>query len=545
MKKLKLVFRFFNTIKFLKVTQLIYRLKYTLLPKRYYKPQPFRLRAINRRIHFQALYDQKIFENNKFVFLNKQHFFSGWNDENMEKLWLYNLHYFDDLHSSNSLARTDCHETLLENWIKENSPAQGNGWEPYPISLRASNWIKWFLSINKSKKEWDYSLYEQILFLDHNLEYHLLGNHLFANAKALIFSGCYFDGKVADNWLSKGLRILDKQITEQILPDGGNFELTPMYHNTILADMLDLYQLSLVYPDCIPSRTSKYWKGLVTKMLSWADSMAHPDGDVSFFNDSAIGIAPKLSTLRKYALELEIELPSTNQNRITHLQDSGYVVIQDDINKLIIDVAKVGPDYIPGHAHADTLSFELSIEGHRVFVNSGTSVYGLGEERLRQRKTESHNTVTVDGVDSSEVWSGFRVAKRAYPSTPIINETDKKVFVECSHNGYMRLPGKVTHTRQWQIERNVIVIKDKLSGRFNSAQAHYHFHPDIVLEECGPSGSIVFTLPTGAQYSISVMGGDLTVVDSTWHPEFGLSIPNKKLILNFEKDDVKFVLKRA
>lgn len=545
MKKLKLVFRLFNTIKFLKVTQLIYRFKYTLLPKRYYKPQTFRMRVINGKINFHALYDQKIFENNKFIFLNKQHFFSGWNDESMEKLWLYNLHYFDDLHSSNSLDRTDCHETLLEKWIKENSPTQGNGWEPYTISLRAVNWIKWFLSINKSKKEWNYSLYEQILFLEHNLEYHLLGNHLFANAKALIFSGCYFDGKVADNWLSKGLKILDKQITEQILDDGGNFELTPMYHNTILADMLDLYQLSSVYPDCIPSRTSKRWKGLISKMLSWADSMEHPDGDVSFFNDSAIGIAPKLSTLRKYALKLEIELPLTNQNRITHLQDSGYIIIQDEINKLIIDVAKVGPDYIPGHAHADTLSFELSIEGHRVFVNSGTSVYGLGEERLRQRKTESHNTVTVDGVDSSEVWSGFRVAKRAYPSAPIINETDNKVCVECSHNGYMRLPGKVTHTRQWQIERNLIAINDKLSGRFNSAQAHYHLHPDIVLEECGPSGSIVFTLPNGAQYAISLVGGDLTVVDSTWHPEFGLSIPNKKLILNFEKDDVKFVLKRA
>lgn len=535
---------FFNTMRYLKVKQIINRLSRKFIRIRL-DTNPLLRRDISLEWKCSPVLESSYEGDNKFRFLNYSDKANDWNDCRKSKLWLYNLHYFDDLNCDKSNERKNIHEELIESWIAQNPVMVGNGWEPYTISLRSVNWIKWFLSGNDPKDEWLSSLSLQVQALEQQLEYHLLGNHLFANAKGLVFAGCFFSGEISETWLKRGLDILDKEVPEQIMADGANFELTPMYHNTILADMLDLYQLSLVYPDCIPSRTSESWKGLISKMLSWADSMEHPDGDVSFFNDSAIGIAPKLSTLRKYALELEIELPSANQNRMTHLQDSGYVVIQDDVNKLIIDVAKVGPDYIPGHAHADTLSFELSIEGHRVFVNSGTSVYGLGEERLRQRKTESHNTVTVDGMDSSEVWSGFRVAKRAYPSTPIINETDNKVCVECSHNGYMRLPGKVMHTRQWQIERNVISINDKLSGRFNSAQAHYHLHPDIVLEECGPSDSIVFTLPTGARYSVSVMGGDLTVVDSTWHPEFGLSIPNKKLILNFEKDDVKFVLKRA
>ncbi len=49
---------------------------------------------------------------------------------------------------------------------------------------------------------------------------------------------------------------------------------------------------------------------------------------------------------------------------------------------LVCDCANVGPDYLPGHAHADTLSFELSLDGRRLFVNSGTSVYGIGPERI-------------------------------------------------------------------------------------------------------------------------------------------------------------------
>ena len=79
----------------------------------------------------------------------------------------------------------------------------------------------------------------------------------------------------------------------------------------------------------------------------------------------------------------------------------------DRNSKLIFDAAAIGPDYIPGHAHADTLSFEMSICDQRVFVNSGTSEYGLSSRRLNQRKTFSHNTVEVDGKDSSLVWSGF------------------------------------------------------------------------------------------------------------------------------------------
>ncbi|MFB1490650.1 MULTISPECIES: heparinase II/III family protein [unclassified Thiocapsa] len=44
----------------------------------------------------------------------------------------------------------------------------------------------------------------------------------------------------------------------------------------------------------------------------------------------------------------------------------------------LLDVAPIGPDYLPGHAHADTLSFELSLFGQRVIVNGGTSRYRIG-----------------------------------------------------------------------------------------------------------------------------------------------------------------------
>ncbi|MEZ9421682.1 heparinase II/III family protein [Vibrio breoganii] len=539
---MKKILNIYHTLKYLKPIQLTNRVSRQLYKVRLGEPfSKFNNNSVSWTPF--AILPSCYQGNGKFKFLNVIDVVSDWNDEKKAKLWLYNLHYFDDLNQSGWKLRTEIHTSLIKTWIEQNPPMFGNGWEPYTISLRTVNWIKWFLSGNEPKQDWLLSLSLQVQALEQQLEYHLLGNHLFANAKGLVFAGCFFQGEVSDAWLKLGLSILEKEIPEQILSDGGNFELTPMYHNIILADMLDLYQLSVIYPDSIPMETQEFWHECIAKMFGWADLMEHPDGDVSFFNDSAIGIAPKLKSLKKYASVLNVEVPVVKNNRVTVLEDSGYVVAKVNNKKLIIDVAKVGPDYIPGHAHADTLSFELSIGKQRVLVNSGTSVYGLGEERLRQRKTETHNTVVVDDEDSSEVWSGFRVARRAYPSSPIVGDDGQCVSVECSHNGYMRLSGKVTHSRRWELSEKCLTISDSLAGSFRTAQAHYHFHPNIDIVNEGDD--IVLQLPDQARFKIHIQGGSATMVNSTWHPEFGISIANKKLILDFKQNEVSFVLEKV
>ncbi|MEZ8341238.1 heparinase II/III family protein [Vibrio cyclitrophicus] len=539
------ILKLYHTLKYLKPIQFSNRISRRFTKVKFTKPEVILNDVSTTRWHTFSVLNSCYEGNGQFKFLNVVDTVSDWNDVTKAKLWLYNLHYFDDLNQSGWQDRTEIHHSLVNTWIEQNPKMTGNGWEPYTISLRTVNWIKWFLSGNEPKEEWLSSLSLQVQALEQQLEYHLLGNHLFANAKALLFAGCYFKGDLADEWLKRGLGILNEEIPEQILADGGNFELTPMYHNTILADMLDLYQLSLVYPYKIPKAISQYWCELIGKMLSWAEQMQHPDGDVSFFNDSAMGIAPKLADLQRYAEVLKITIPATNENQVTVLKESGYVVIKDQTNKLIIDAAKVGPDYIPGHAHADTLSFELSIDGQRVLVNSGTSVYGLGEERLRQRKTETHNTVVVDGMDSSEVWSGFRVARRAYPSQPFITENEGGISVECFHDGYMRLSGKVTHTRKWKLTEGDLFICDNLTGKYNHAEAHYHLHPDVMVEGANNTSQVRLHLPSGTKYTIDVEGADIKVLETTWHPEFGLSVANKKLVLNFKQNEVNFVLKRV
>lgn len=542
MKKIQKLLLLYHTIKYVKFSQIVNRLLRRFTKVKIKKPEYVLVRSKVKSWHQPVLFESSFLDDTRILLLNEPGQINDWTAKNKSKLWLYNLHYFDFLKGYNSEAERIIGSQIIDNWIVNNPPIYGVGWEPYPMSLRIVNWLRFYLSNDDSTASSKCSLYIQTQALNQMVEFHLLGNHIIANAKALVFSGCFFEGEEADEWLKKGLFILDRELKEQILDDGANFELSPMYHNIILEDILDLINLSrTINEDSLNSRVSN-WEVIASKMLSYASTMTHPDGDVSFFNDSAIGISPKLERLKEYARFLDVDIPAVQDSRVILLEDSGYVVAKVKDKKLIIDAAKVGPDYIPGHAHADTLSFELSIGKQRVLVNSGTSVYGLGEERLRQRKTEAHNSVVVDGEDSSEVWGGFRIARRAYPASPVVSDDGQVVHVECSHNGYMRLPGKVRHSRTWELSEDSLIISDKLTGSFNKAQAHYHFHPSIdILYE---GDDIILQMPDSSRFQVHIHGSSSVVVDSTWHPEFGISIPNKKLIIDFNQNEVKFVLEK-
>ena len=105
-------------------------------------------------------------------------------------------------------------------------------------------------------------------------------------------------------------------------------------------------------------------------------------------------------------------------------------------------------------------------------MNSGTSRYGIGPERLRQRSTAAHNTVSIDGQDSSEVWGGFRVARRAKPFGLQIQEDANGVHVVCSHDGYVRLPGRPIHRREWRLSDHAVEIVDAVDDRFHRRGFH-------------------------------------------------------------------------
>ncbi len=461
----------------------------------------------------------------------------GWNGPGVERLWRYHQHYFDDLNAEGASERRALHGALITQWLAANPPGSGAGWEPYPLSLRIVNWIKWLAAGNEGSAAMIDSLAVQARWLTRRLETHLLGNHLFANAKALVFAGLYFANAEADSWRRIGTRLLARELPEQILHDGGQFERSPMYHALALEDVLDLLDAIAAWPsgDAQVAALRSALAARVPSMLRWLRAMTHPDGTLGRFNDCADGIAPPNDELFGLAAALGFDAARDDADGgVLVLPESGYVRVESGPVVALLDVAPIGPDYLPGHAHADTLSFELSLSGRRLVVNGGTSCYGDGPQRRRERATAAHSTVEVEGADSSEVWAGFRVGRRARVSAPRIERSEASIRVEGSHDGYAHLAGAPVHRRSWRFDAAGLVVEDALSDTDAVAVARFHLAPGLAIAAAGGGrwrisrgGALVAEVDTG--------GADARVEASFHAPRFGVVEPTTCLAIGLAR----------
>jgi uncharacterized heparinase superfamily protein len=517
---------YFYTLRYLRPVQVFGRIRFKL-----YRPRPDQraapaLRAICNSYATPVHTPLSMFAQDQFRFLNVEGVCTDaahWRGQGHSQLWSYNLHYFDDLNSADASARRRWHERLVQRWIDENPPGEGIGWDPYPVSRRMVNWIKWSLAGNLLTPIARQSLAVQARWLNRRIESHLQGNHVFANAKALIFAGLYFDGDEAEVWLRRGLSLMQREILEQVLADGGHFERSPMYHAGFVEDLLDTMGILQAYGHTVDAN----WPGTIARMMAWAEAMSHPDRRIAFFNDAAFGIFPDLAQLIAYAARLNVTIEPIERTSVRQLMPSGYISINLPPFYLVCDVAPIGPDHLPAHAHADTLSFEMSFKGRRVFVNSGTSEYGVSAERQRQRGTAAHNTLVLDDEDSSEMWAGFRVARRARARLIDVQTTDSTAGLVGEHDGYRRLRGRNIHKRSWKLTQQGLTIEDVVGGGFRSAKCFFHLHPEIRVRRIRPF-ELQLSDSRGVLLEIRFAGAAVVeVIDSTWHPEFGVALPSR------------------
>lgn len=462
---------YIQTIRYLKGKQIFYQIWYRIR-----KMKRIKISLIKKVSGFPLTLNEYIDKpetfigNSSFCFLNNTEIVHDWHYKSNTKLWRYNLYYMDYL-----LLKNESIENKKE-WINsfiigisENEEAL----ESYPIALRCINWIK-FISISlpliseHEKKQWDEALYRQYILLYYAIEYHLLGNHLLEDAFSLLFGGLYFK---ENKFYKKAVHLLKKELNEQILPDGAHYELSPMYHEILLDRLLDCIN-ALKNNICFENQKqiTSFMEEKAELMLNWLSNIIYKDGTIPLLNDAAYGIAPDSQELFAYAKRLGIRWSERG------LKESGYRKFISDRFEMILDVAHIGPDYIPGHAHADTFSYELRIDGKPFIIDTGISTYEKNTRRQYERETQAHNTVQVAGQSSSKVWGGFRVARRAKIS--YLKEENNRITAR--HNGFKQFG--IEHQRIFELKDTDIIISDSLLPRSDKKGMNaIHLHPDIKI----------------------------------------------------------------
>lgn len=361
---------------------------------------------------------------------------SSWTFSDKSDLWNFNLHYFDYLFpllscyfETGDKKYLDKTMEMIAGWMDANPERTYPAWASYTTALRIVNWMIYFGYVGNVlsesfKSRFLKSLHDQYRYLSKHLEKDILGNHYFEDLKCLVLTSLFFEDEAV---LFQALQEFKKECREEILADGMHFELSPMYHKIVFEGML---RVAKTLQGC--GRRDLEIESYLQSMLDVAYSFEVGLHRIPLFNDGGNNVAKSLEALVETAKDHFNLEPMFK----TSLCESGFFIFENhvvgtdgkrEIWRLIVDAGNPGPAYIPGHAHCDAMSFELFCDGKPVIVNCGTYDYQCSE-RTFFRNTAAHNTVMVTGVEQSQCWGVFRMAKRAH--VKVLNLDQKGITIE-------------------------------------------------------------------------------------------------------------------
>jgi uncharacterized heparinase superfamily protein len=449
-----------------------------------------------------------------FCFLNETLYIGGeWELTTPSRLWRFNLHYFGFLLA---MASSEDQVRLILDWIWRVKLGSPDAWHPYVISLRICNWIVtisecWSRISIDNQGYITRSLAQQLDYLNHHLEFDVLGNHLLENCKALIVGGVFLN---QPEYWRKGYAILMSQLSEQILSDGGHYERSPAYHFIVLESVGMAYQALL---EVMSTEELVSLERVLTRMCEFGVTMLW-DGAFPLWNDSAFGIvADPEQVIRDISVLIGIPVPVAMTGVTIH-EATGYVVYRSEPWSWCLDVGPGGPDFLMGHAHNDCLSFTLRVQEQDLVTDSGVYEYAAGEWRDYFRSTAAHNTVRVNGVEQSEIWSSFRVGRRAHIEAFFYKESES--IVGAWHTGYAHMGVHVGRSIYFG-RTNEIQVMDMFRSECEiELESYIHFAPGVLIIQDTPER---YFLEFGQGRAVLMIDPRWScVVKESWYsPQFG------------------------
>lgn len=442
-------------------------------------------------------------------------------------LWRFTLNYFEWLADLAAVGAEGAPlaRALLTDWIARHEVPDAVAWHPYPLSLRLYAWLRSapFLLAGADQAfqaRFAAALDRQARHLARTLERDVGGNHLIKNLKALIAAGRCLGREYAPG----AEAMLAGEVTRQVLADGAHFERSPSYHLQVLRDLIDVRALMAA------DAAAPAWLGeAIARMAPALAFFRHGDGGLALFNDGTVE--------DPHVVARALELAGGAAAVPDALAAAGYYRARAEDALVIMDAGRCCPDDLPAHAHADALSFELSVGAQRLVVNAGTYAYQDMHWRNRLRGTAAHSTVAVDDADSAEVYGAFRLGRRPRAVAGERRAEAGGVRLAGHHDGYRGLG--LIHRRALLLgnDGRCLEGEDRLEPRgavsARHAAARFHLHPDVAVTPAGADGARL-ALPGGQAWRFAAPGERVRVEDGVYAPRFYEMRATRQIVVDKE-----------
>ncbi|HPU25849.1 MAG TPA: alginate lyase family protein [Phycisphaerae bacterium] len=315
------------------------------------------------------------------------------------------------------------------------------------------------------------------------------------------FGVTYPEFKKARERAERGLATLIENAKRTVYPDGALHEPTVNYHGLVLnryskviQQVRDSHVEGLEVPEEMVRLTEKMFEYLMYATL--------PDGTLPIWGDSNHPTRPdflergarmydRQDFLYVYSNGKQGSPPQEKSYAFPH---GGYYYMRNDWSRQSNYMGfRCGPH--GSHGHLDPLSIVVAAYGRTVLIDPGIHTYGTPEAR-ELTSTRSHNTVTVDDLDS-------RSAKaNAWVTTPGFD------FVAGTNSGYRGLEDVRHHRRVWFLKSvksapDLWLVLDDVTGTGEHEVAlRYRFAPLEMTHD--PDCGCVWTTEDAANLYIHV-----------------------------------------
>jgi hypothetical protein len=471
----------------------------------------------------------------------------------------------------------------LGDWLDQNPPFIGINWASMlEIGFRTLSWTSalhfllgmnrfgnWELDVGRSSRPWLVdmlvALDRQLTHVERHLSYYFSPNtHLTGEALALYVAGIALPELASSaRWAETGRSVLLAEIDKQILSDGGHVERSTHYQRYTLDFYLLATLTARLAGDAVSARRFENAAG---RLADFTRTIADMNGRLPHIGDddggmlwpfagracddvrdslALAGVVLDRPELAAWGTPEEVAWiagpdVATFQHSSAGVASrlfpaAGYFVSRGaDGSHAVLDAGPHGYRN-GGHAHADALSFTLSIDGQPLVIDPGTSTYTMDSQlRDRMRSTASHNTVALDGRSQSVPDGPFHWQSTVDARVTACSITDAFDWIEATHDGYA--PARHRRTVVRTTDSGWLVVDVIESEGRHSAAAHWHFEPSWRVTADGsrlhaahPDGQTAWMLCAGGGLSHSRGSG--THGEGWCAPVYGQLVPTSTIRL--------------
>ncbi len=396
---------------------------------------------------------------------------------------------------------------LIEFWAESNPPNTGSNWmDGQEAALRLMAWTFGLYAFLNSPSTTPQRIanitvyiaaHAQRIYSNTDFAVFTRGNHSISEALGLWMVGLLFpELKDSEKYLSFGRMSLEREVLQQIFPDGSYSMYSLNYHRFVLQMVLYAIRLGELNDSPLPDSIYR----VANLSVDYLSQLIDPQtGQMPVYgsNDGALVLPLNNCDFTDYrpvmqlgsflikgkrlfesgAWDEDLYWLCGSESSITKVDvpeqsnqsfsNGGVYILHNAHSKAVVRCT----NFQERPSHADQLHMDLWWRGNNIACDAGTYLYS-GDDIWRNglAHTSAHNTVSVDSKDQMKMVSRFTWVDWAQGK---VLEQDGKHW-QGEHDGYTHLPDPLTHKRTvLMLDDDRWIVVDHLKGK---RLHHYALH---------------------------------------------------------------------